>query len=234
MKINNTENKCLLGGSFLTFAWLFSGFSQNAPEQRFLLVGNFPKDLTRLSRHLIVVGLLLWGWCAPLAGQALTVEPAYAAVLEHEVKAAFIHNFTKFIDWPSAVFEAENSPFRIGILGAGPIDTPLMNLNGKKVHKRPLEVSRVQNLNQISQYHVIFVNPSKIELMQPILSALKGTGILTIGDTTGFAEQCGIINFYLKSGKVRFEINIKASHRENLQISSKLLRLARIVNSQCD
>jgi hypothetical protein len=58
--------------------------------------------------------------------------------------------------------------------------------------------------------------------------------IVTIGETPGFAEECGIINFYLKSGKFRFEINIEASHRENLQISSKLLRLARIVNSQCD
>ena len=59
-------------------------------------------------------------------------------------------------------------------------------------------------------------------------------GIVAIGETPGFAEECGIINFYLKNGKFRFEINIEASHRENLQISSKLLRLARIVNSQCD
>ena len=70
--------------------------------------------------------------------------------------------------------------------------------------------------------------------MRSILRALKGTGILTIGDTSGFAEQCGVINFYLSSGKVRFEINIEASRHENLQISSKLLRLARIVNSQCN
>lgn len=190
--------------------------------------------MNQLSRHLIGVGLLLWVWCAPLAGQALAVESVDAASAQYEVKVAFIHNFTKFINWPPEAFEAKDSPLRIGILGTGLIDTPLMNLNGKKVHKRSLEVSKVQNLNQVSQYHVIFVNPSENGRMQPILRALKGTGILTIGETPGFAEQCGVINFYLKSGKVRFEINIEVSHRENLQISSKLLRLARIVNSQCD
>jgi YfiR/HmsC-like len=190
--------------------------------------------MNKLLRHLIVVGLVLWSWCAPPAGQALAEESLYAAAVEHEVKAAFIHNFTKFIDWPPEMFEDENSPLRIGILGTGSIDNFLMNLNGRKVQKRPLEVSRVKNFNEVSQYHVIFVNPSEKGRMQSILRALKGTGILTIGDTTGFAGQCGIINFYLKSGKVRFEINIEASRRENLQISSKLLRLARIVNSQCD
>lgn len=167
-----------------------------------------------------------------MAGQALAVE-AYATAVEQEVKAAFIHNFTQFIDWPSTVFEAEDSPLRIGILGTGLIDNPLMNLNGKQVQKRSLEVSKVRSLNKVSQYHVIFVNPSENGRVRSILRTLKGTGILTIGDTSGFARQCGIINFYLKSGKVRFEINVEASRRENLQISSKLLRLARIINSKC-
>lgn len=185
-------------------------------------------------RHLTVAGLLLWGWCAPMAGQALAVDSPYAAAMEYEVKAAFIHNFTKFIEWPFDAFEGEKSPFRIGILGTGPIDKPLMNLNGKKVGRRSLEISRVQNLNDTRQYHIIFVNPSENGRIQPILHALKGTGILTVGDTSGFAEQCGVVNFYLKSGKVRFEINIKASHRENLNISSRLLRLARVIETPCD
>ncbi len=190
--------------------------------------------MNKRLRHFIAVGLLLWGWCAPPAGQVLAAESAYAASVEYEVKAAFIHNFTQFIDWPLLAFETEDSPLRIGILGTGPIDNPLMDLNGKNAQKRNLEVSRVHNLNKVDQYHIIFVNPSENGRVRSILRTLKGTGILTIGDTTGFAEQCGIINFYLKSGKVRFEVNIEASQRENLRISSKLLRLARIVNSRCD
>jgi hypothetical protein len=169
-----------------------------------------------------------------IAGQAFAVESVYAAAVEYEVKAAFIHNFTQFIDWPPEAFETEDSPLQIGILGTGPIDKPLMDLNGKKNQKRFLEVSRVQNLNNVSQYHVIFVNLSENGRVRSILHTLKGAGILTIGDTPDFAKECGIINFYLKSGKVRFEINLEASHRENLRISSKLLRLARIVSSQCD
>ena len=178
--------------------------------------------------------MLLWGWCAPLANQALAVESAYAATVEYEVKAAFIHNFTQFIDWPPEAFEGEKSPFRIGILGSGLIDKPLMNLNGKKVDRRSLEISRVQNLDEVSQYHAIFLNPSGNKRMRSVLHSLKGTGVLTIGDMSGFAEQCGVVNFYLKSGKVRFEVNIEASRRENLKISSKLLRLARIVETSCD
>lgn len=181
----------------------------------------------------MVVGLLLWGWCAPMAGQAQE-ESAYATGVEYEVKAAFIHNFTKFIDWPAEAFDDESSPFRIGILGTGRIDKSLLNLNGKSTQKRTLEVSRVRSLDKVSQYQVIFVNPSERGRTLSILRTLKGTGILTIGDTSGFAKQCGVINFYLESGKVRFEINIEASRRKNLQISSKLLRLARIVNSQCN
>ena len=119
-------------------------------------------------------------------------------------------------------------------MGKGPIDNPLMKLNGKKVQQRYLEVSRVNNLNNANEYHIIFINRSKKGRVRSILRTLKGTGILTVGDTPGFAEQCGVINFYLKNGKVRFEINVEASRRENLKISSKLLRLARIVNSQCD
>ena len=190
--------------------------------------------MNKLLRHLMVIGLLLWGWCAPLAGQALAEEPLYAAAVEHEVKAAFIHNFTKFIDWSRDSFESETSPIRIGILGKGPIDNPLMKLNGRKVQKRYLEVSRVNNLNNANEYHIIFINRSEEGRVRSILRTLKNTGILTIGDTPGFAEKCGVVNFYLKSGKVRFEINLEAAQRENLQISSKLLRLARIVNSSCD
>ena len=163
-----------------------------------------------------------------------TPKSAYSSEVEYEVKAAFIHNFTQFIDWPSETFEAEDSPFRIGILGTGPIDNPLLNLSGKTVQNRVLEISKIPDLNEIGQYHVVFVNPSEIDHMRSILLLLKNTGILTIGDMPGFAEECGIINFYLKGGKVRFEVNIEASHREKLRISSKLLRLTRIVNSKCD
>ena len=184
--------------------------------------------------HIIVIGMLLWEWCAPLADQALAVESAYSATVEYEVKAAFIHNFTKFIDWSPEAFESEDSPLKIGILGNGSIDGPLMNLKGKKVNRRSLEISRVNNFEEMSQFHVIFVNPSEKNRTESILQALEGTGVLTIGDMSGFAEQCGIVNFYLSSGKVRFEINIKASHRENLHISSRLLRLARIVDSPCE
>ena len=169
-----------------------------------------------------------------MVGQPLAVESAYAATMEYEVKAAFIHNFANYIHWSRDSFETENSPIRIGILGQGPINEPLMHLNGKTVQQRPLEISKVDDLNKANEYHILFINPSEEDRIPSILSSLKNTGVLTIGDMPGFTEQCGIINFYLEEGRVRFEINISAAKRENHQVSSKLLRLARIVNSQCD
>lgn len=165
-----------------------------------------------------------------MAGPALA--EAQAASVEYKVKAAFIHNFAKFIEWPNEVFESKNSSIRIGFLGTGSINESLMNLNGKEVHKRSLEVSRVESINEVSRYHIIFVNPSQKKWFDVILGSLQGKGILTIGDRAGFAEQGGMINFYLERGKVRFEINDCSIHRENLKISSKLLRLARIVCSK--
>lgn len=187
-------------------------------------------------RHLIGIGFLLWCWCMPLAGQVLAVESTLisATAVEYEVKAAFIHNFAKFIDWPRDSFKTGDSPIRVGILGQGPIDEPLMKLDGKAVRKRFLEISKVDQIPRPNEYHIIFINSTGNGRTQEVLSILKGAGILTIGDAPGFAEQCGIINFFMKNGKVRFEINVEASHRENLRISSKLLRLARIVDSHCD
>ncbi len=187
----------------------------------------------KLLRHLIVGGLLLWSWGAPMPHQALAVTEAHVVPsVEYEVKAAFVHNFAKFIEWPNEVFESKTSPFRIGILGSGLINDSLMRLNGKEVQKRPLEISMVEDINEVSRYHVIFVNPSQKKWSEAILGTLQNTGILTIGDMTGFAEQGGVINFYLDSGKVRFEINDCSARRENLKISSRLLRLARIVCTQ--
>lgn len=169
-----------------------------------------------------------------MVSHAEKVEAVVAAAVEYEVKAAFIHNFTQFIQWPPEAFETEDAPLRIGILGKGPIDTPLLKLDGAQILQRTLKVSKIPNLQGMNDFHVIYVNPSEIKKVPLILRTLKGKSVLTIGDTRNFAENCGMINFFLDGGKVRFEVNIEASRRGHLQISSKLLRLARIVDSQCD
>lgn len=186
-----------------------------------------------LKNWMIALGIL-WSWCAPMAGQALAVSETQAAPVEYEVKAAFVHNFAKFIEWPSGAFEDENSPLRIGILGEGPINTSLLGMHGKKIQNRPLQISKARNGSNLRKYHIVFVNPSEKSRMGSILRGLKGSGVLTIGDIAGFAEQCGVINFYMESGKIRFEINVGAAQREKLRVSSRLLRLARIVRSQCN
>ena len=178
-----------------------------------------------------MTGLLLWAWCVPMAGEALAVSQAEAASVEHKVKAAFVLNFAKFIEWQEGSFENPNASIRLGILGEGPIDEPLLDLNGSEVQGRRLNISKITGFKDIRKYNIIFINPSEKGRNKTLLKALEGSGILVIGDSAGFAEQGGTINFYLDGGKVRFEINNCAARRENIRISSKLLRLARVVCS---
>lgn len=186
-------------------------------------------------------GLLLWAGFALSAKPVLAAQSAYAAPVEYEVKAAFVHNFAKFIQWPDGKFKSKEAPIHIGFLGDGPINEALMGLKGKEVQSRTLKVSRVQNVKQVDSYHIIFVNPSEKKWLPGLMDQLRGNGILTIGDMKNFPNQCGIINFYLRkteeNGKkvntIGFEINISAAEREQLKVSSHLLRLARIVEHNC-
>ncbi|NIQ00816.1 MAG: DUF4154 domain-containing protein [Nitrospinaceae bacterium] len=188
-----------------------------------------------MNRKRIYIWLMIWcmgAGCVLMPGRSYAVSETYAATVEYQVKAAFIHNFAKFVNWPEDTFENDSSPIRVGIVGRGKIDEALIALDGKKINNRHFSVSRVRHLKFASGYHMIFINPARKSTTRAILNRLKGLGILTIGDQKGFAEQGGAINFYLQEGKVRFEINIDAARREHLKVSSKLLRLARIVSSE--
>jgi len=188
---------------------------------------------TRLVRQFLLTSFLLWTGCAWLANPARAVEAAYAASVEHEVKAAFVYRLVPFIHWRDGKFENPDSPIHIGFLGRGPINESLLNLQGKEVLNRNLKVSRVTNIGQADSYHIIFVNAASKGYLRSALADLRGKGVLTIGDTDGFSKECGMIQFYLDEGKVRLEINLTATQREGLKIHSNVLRLARISETPC-
>ncbi len=145
---------------------------------------------------------------------------------EYEIKAAFLYNFAKFIEWPEAAFSDTSAPIVFGVLGDDPFKEYLDALEGKKIKDRPIEVKRFKNIMDVEMVHVIFISISENTHLKEILAHFADQYTLTVGDVNGFTENGGIINFVNKRNKIRFEVNMDASESAHLKISSKLLKLA--------
>jgi hypothetical protein len=154
---------------------------------------------------------------------------------EYQIKAIFLFNFVQFVTWPAAAFPGPHTPITIGILGNDPFGPFLEEaVRGEVIDGRSLTIKRFQVIGEVSDSQVLFVSKSEAGRLRQILAALQGTSILTVGETEAFARQGGMINFITVDNKVRYEINVAAAKRANLDISSKLLRLAKIVGSGMD
>ena len=158
------------------------------------------------------------------------VAPAQSAT-EYQVKAAFLFNFAKFVEWPPGSFPSESAPFHICIFGRDPLGTELQEIaRNKMVNGRKLEISQISDLQQARSCHILFVSSSARMPMKQILESLRGISVLTVGDSKGFAERGGMINFLLENDRVQFEVNRKAAEEAGLKIDSKLLSVARLVS----
>lgn len=160
---------------------------------------------------------------------ALASAPAAQPVSrEYLVKAAFLYNFVKFVEWPS---RTASGPIVICVAGRNPFGTILADtIRGEIVAGRTLEARVI--LEPDDACHVTFI-PAGANA-GAYLRAARGAAILTVGEAPGFIEQGGLIRFYLEGGGVRFEINRDGADRAGLRISSRLLQLARIVPAPAD
>jgi hypothetical protein len=153
-----------------------------------------------------------------------------SAAGEYQVKAAFLYNFAKFVEWPSSSFSDATAPLRICVLGQDPFGEELRDIaNDKTVNGRKLQVSPVADLRAARTCHILFIASSEKAQVKQALEGLRGSDALTVGDTKGFVEQGGMINFVLENDRVRFEVNHKAADQAGLKVSSKLLNVARSV-----
>jgi YfiR/HmsC-like len=149
---------------------------------------------------------------------------------EYQVKAAFLYNFAKFVEWPPGAFRSAQDPITICLLGQNPFDDSLKEaVRGKTVEGRTFVVRQAFDAQQAIGCQILFVNSAERKRFQPMLDALKANGVLTVGESPGFAAEGGVVNFKLASGKVRLEINVDAAERAKLRVSSKLLSLAEII-----
>jgi hypothetical protein len=154
-------------------------------------------------------------------------------ISQYEIKAAYLFNFAKFVEWPASVYKNANSPIRIGILGEDPF-RDILNpiLNGKKVNGRSFEVSRSDNLEDLRSCHILFVSDSEKQRAKELLTFSRNLPVLTVGEMEGFVGSGGIVNFYIDERRVRIEINPEAAAKARLKVNSKLLQIARLVREK--
>lgn len=167
---------------------------------------------------------------------AIDAQPASAQrdqAGEYELKAAILLNLGRFVEWPSSAYPDSQAPTILCILGQDPFGDSLKTLGQKQdANGRPISIRQLKNETGIRDCHVLYISTSERKTIAQILSRLKGSSVLTVGEMSQFAAQGGIIQFTLEDKQVRFEINLDAASRMALKISSRLLVLARIVKDQ--
>jgi hypothetical protein len=165
--------------------------------------------------------VLVLGTMVPCAAQGQTAD-------EYQVKAAYMYNLAKFVDWPSDAFGTPSRPIVFCVLGQTPLSRPLEDaLAGKILGERPLLFRQLADSKQVGDCKVLFLNlPDKKQLRQ-ILDQVKSLHVLTVGESEDFTEEGGIARFFLDAGRVRLEFNLDAADDARLRVSSKLLSLGR-------
>jgi hypothetical protein len=149
---------------------------------------------------------------------------------EYQVKGAYLYNFAKFIEWPSQDMVGLEGEIRLCVLGSSHTAAVLSQvLEGRSAGKRRVSVRQVEDLTGASWCRIIFVTRTAELDAETVVNSLGLASILTVGESEGFASAGGMVNFTQDASKVRFEINEAAARRAGLKISSKLLRLATIV-----
>jgi hypothetical protein len=173
-----------------------------------------------VGTSLLAVAMLV---CARAHAHA---ESAPQGLSEYQVKAAFLYNFVKFIDWPDGPAWQEG-PIAICVLGKDPFGNALERVvEGKTVNGRPLAIRRIGDIAAARSCHVLFVSASEAGRVGEIVKAAQTRSVLTVSETDRFCERGGIIAFLMDGQRVRFRINPKAAASAGLSISSKLLQLS--------
>jgi hypothetical protein len=161
---------------------------------------------------------------------SLVLAAQAQSATEYQVKAAFLFNFAKFVEWPADAFASADAPLQICVLGQDPFDRDFeRGIEEKTVNGHAIEIVHPSGLLQAKACQILFVAASEGPHLQEILRGLKRTNVLTVGDAAGFARMGGIINFVLEDSRVRFEINIQAAERAHLKLSARLLTVAKTI-----
>jgi YfiR/HmsC-like len=197
--------------------------------RRCLKTARVSPELRKIAgiRRALAMGVLILTVCFGFPAQisAQTVE-------ESRVKAAYLYNFAKFVEWPSGVFRNPDDPTVICVVGDERISDVLEPaVSGKKANGRPVEARRPRSSDEFKSCHVLFIGFSDKERITQLLNRLQRSSVLTVGQSDQFIRLGGMINLALKNTTVELEIDPEASNAVGLKISSRLLVVARLVKA---
>lgn len=170
-----------------------------------------------------------------LAAAALPGSPVPAAppvATEGQIKAVFLFNFARFVQWPEGAFAAVDSPFHICILGTDPFGRDLDEVvAGESVDGHPMAVRRLGSADEARDCHIAYVDAADADNFQDALAAVQDRPTLLVSDLERAAEQGAVIQFHRDGSRVRLRINLAAARSAGLTISSKLLRPATVIDA---
>jgi hypothetical protein len=184
------------------------------------------KWLGRLTGLLGLIILFLPPHSAFSGGTALT---------KYQVEAIFLFNFAKYVEWPAEAFPNTNAPFTIGVMGEDRFGDDLRRaVDGKTVNGRSFLVKHLDAEDPLDGCQILFISDSEAARMNGILQKAGTLPILTVGEDEQFAQNNGIVDFTLRDGKVRLEINLLPAAKAKLAISSRLLAVADVVKGKAN
>lgn len=151
---------------------------------------------------------------------------------EYEIKAAFLHHFTRYVEWPASERPAAGEAFVLTVLGEDPFGDVLEAISREHSADRPWAVRRVARVEDVGHSQILFISRSEADDLPRILQRLQAAPILTVGESAHFTERGGMIRFRREGERIAFDINLASAERAGLRISSQLLKLARIVGGR--
>jgi len=150
-----------------------------------------------------------------------------SAPSEYEVKAAYLYNFGRFVQWPAKAMAAEGDSFPICVLGEDPFGSTLRaTIAGETIGGKNIVARRISRSEEAVNCRILFISSSEDRQLKEILAALDKASVLTVSDIPQFARRGGMVQFILEENRVRFEVNLAIAERAGLTLSSQLLKLA--------
>jgi hypothetical protein len=182
------------------------------------------------------LGLIFFLACVVAVRPSIVLAQVAVIDREYEIKAAYLYNFGKYVEWPDAPKPGTeaNSPFLIGIVGMNPFGNALADVaKAKQLGKRKIVLYELRTIDDYRPCQMLFFPKNAPEsLVSSVIAKSDSAPILLVGERSGFAAAArGSVNFYVEANNIKFEINPDAASKRGLRISSKLLQLGRIVSA---
>lgn len=172
--------------------------------------------------RLLLVLMSVSAACPPVQA-----ETGDSVAKEYQIKAAFLYNIPKFVEWPVTSFASSSDPIIIGVFGNSPFGDQLeIIVKDRKINGRGIVVKHLFNVEDVKMTHLLFISATDDKRFAAIKAVIQNSPVLTVGESTVFADAGGAINFVLINDKVRFEINTAAAELAGLKISAQLQKLA--------